>query len=241
MVSKISSIASSPSEDVTSGAQFAIRFRTGTRAGTCTSTKQGPASNCCLVRCQVRSASRVGDPEILLSQRLSDSREIDINWSGANRYQMVCAISVRPRRRIDLDSRTRGRRRLQIPSLRPPQCQARFGVRVPGSVQGHTALIRYIRYFIHDKHAGISAFVNVPADESQRNAQMLAVGVLVPLTYGRLGKSWRHAEGLQELAKYDMKILGVTVWLIPCLQRAHFQRGPSTHAGGVLGKEPHSG
>jgi DENN domain-containing protein 11 len=64
---------------------------------------------------------------------------------------------------------------------------------------------------IHDKHAGISAFVNVPADESQRNAQMLAVGVLVPLTYGRLGKSWRHAEGLQELAKYDMEMLGVTV------------------------------
>lgn len=32
---------------------------------------------------------------------------------------------------------------------------------------------------------------------------MLAVGALVPLSYGRLGKSWRHAERLQELAKYD--------------------------------------
>ncbi len=65
-----------------------------------------------------------------------------------------------------------------------------------------TALMPWTRYFIHDKYAGISAFVNLPGDESQRNAQMLAVGALVPLSYGRLGKSWRHAEGLQGLAKY---------------------------------------
>lgn len=31
---------------------------------------------------------------------------------------------------------------------------------------------------------------------------MLAVGVLVPLSFGRLGKSWRHAVGLKRLAKY---------------------------------------
>lgn len=30
---------------------------------------------------------------------------------------------------------------------------------------------------------------------------MLAVGVLVPLSYGRMGKSWKHAEGLKELAR----------------------------------------
>lgn len=30
---------------------------------------------------------------------------------------------------------------------------------------------------------------------------MLAVGALVPLSYGRLGKSWKHALGLKELAK----------------------------------------
>ena len=30
---------------------------------------------------------------------------------------------------------------------------------------------------------------------------MLAVGALVPLSYGRLGKSWKHAVGLKELAK----------------------------------------
>ncbi len=47
---------------------------------------------------------------------------------------------------------------------------------------------------------GISAFVNEPAEESDRNALMLAVGALVMST-ARLGKSWRHAVGLKELAK----------------------------------------
>ncbi|KAL9031864.1 MAG: hypothetical protein Q9196_000119 [Gyalolechia fulgens] len=56
-------------------------------------------------------------------------------------------------------------------------------------------------YFIHeDEFAGISSFVNGEAEESERNALMLAVGALVPLTYGRLGKSWRHADGLRALA-----------------------------------------
>ncbi|KAK2733619.1 hypothetical protein FQN55_003301 [Onygenales sp. PD_40] len=55
-------------------------------------------------------------------------------------------------------------------------------------------------YFVHDEYAGISAFVNQPAGESQRNALMMAVGVLVPLSYGRLGKGWRHAGKLKELA-----------------------------------------
>ncbi|KAL9609114.1 MAG: hypothetical protein Q9167_006092 [Letrouitia subvulpina] len=57
-------------------------------------------------------------------------------------------------------------------------------------------------YFVHnDDYAGLSAFVNNPAAESERNALMLAVGALLPLSYGRLGKSWKHAEGLKELAK----------------------------------------
>ncbi|KAL2220894.1 hypothetical protein M432DRAFT_630592 [Thermoascus aurantiacus ATCC 26904] len=56
-------------------------------------------------------------------------------------------------------------------------------------------------YFIHDQYAGISAFVNKPAAESERNALMLAVGVLVPLSSGRLGKGWRHATGLKQLAQ----------------------------------------
>lgn len=56
-------------------------------------------------------------------------------------------------------------------------------------------------YFTHGDYAGISAFVNQPSPESERNALMLAIGVLVPLSYGRLGKSWHHAEGLTSLAR----------------------------------------
>ncbi|KAI1924212.1 hypothetical protein LOZ65_003107 [Ophidiomyces ophidiicola] len=56
-------------------------------------------------------------------------------------------------------------------------------------------------YFIQDDHAGLSAFINKPAGESERNALMLAVGVLVPLSHGRLGKAWRHAASLKELAQ----------------------------------------
>ncbi|KAI9877014.1 MAG: hypothetical protein M1830_005034 [Pleopsidium flavum] len=56
-------------------------------------------------------------------------------------------------------------------------------------------------YFVHGQYAGISAFVNEPAAVSERNALMLAVGVLVPLSYGRLGRGWRHAHGLKDLAK----------------------------------------
>jgi len=57
-------------------------------------------------------------------------------------------------------------------------------------------------YFVHDgAHAGLSAFVNTPCDEEEaRNARMIAVGVLVTLSYGRLGRAWRHAEGLKALA-----------------------------------------
>jgi hypothetical protein len=57
-------------------------------------------------------------------------------------------------------------------------------------------------YFVHDGgHAGLSAFVNTPTDEEEtRHARMIAVGVLVPLSYGRLGRAWRHAEALKDLA-----------------------------------------
>ncbi|KAL2871936.1 uncharacterized protein BJX67DRAFT_94214 [Aspergillus lucknowensis] len=56
-------------------------------------------------------------------------------------------------------------------------------------------------YFVYEQYAGISAFVNQPADESERNAKMFSIGVLVPLSSGRLGKSWRHAPKLKELAQ----------------------------------------
>ncbi|MCJ1285234.1 hypothetical protein MMC26_004574 [Xylographa opegraphella] len=58
-------------------------------------------------------------------------------------------------------------------------------------------------YFMHDdEHAGISAFINRSAAHWDRNALMLAVGALVPLENGRLGRSWKHAEGLKELAEH---------------------------------------
>jgi hypothetical protein len=57
-------------------------------------------------------------------------------------------------------------------------------------------------YFVHDAgHAGLSAFINTPTDEEEtRHARMIAVGVLVPLSYGRLGRAWRHAGGLKDMA-----------------------------------------
>ncbi|KAI3336674.1 hypothetical protein HD806DRAFT_474425 [Xylariaceae sp. AK1471] len=56
-------------------------------------------------------------------------------------------------------------------------------------------------YFVHDGYAGLSAFVNAPVeDTASRNARMLAVGVLVPLSYGRLGRAWKHAESLKAIA-----------------------------------------
>lgn len=57
-------------------------------------------------------------------------------------------------------------------------------------------------YFVHeDGYAGLSAFINSPTEEEgSRHAHMIAVGVLVPLSYGRLGRAWRHAEGLKAMA-----------------------------------------
>ncbi|KKA26821.1 hypothetical protein TD95_000764 [Thielaviopsis punctulata] len=58
-------------------------------------------------------------------------------------------------------------------------------------------------YFVHDAgFAGLSAFVNRRIDDAAlRNARMVAVGVLVPLSYGRLGRAWRHTADLQLLAR----------------------------------------
>ena len=56
-------------------------------------------------------------------------------------------------------------------------------------------------YFVHEDHAGLSAFVNAPASVESRNARMIAVGVLVPLSFGRLGRAWKHAEALKDMAR----------------------------------------
>ncbi|KAL3436641.1 hypothetical protein BDV09DRAFT_42888 [Aspergillus tetrazonus] len=81
------------------------------------------------------------------------------------------------------------------------------GVEVEGAVEykslpsGLHNVSEDLVYFVHEQYAGISAFVNQPADESERNAKMFSIGVLVPLSSGRLGKSWRHASKLKELAQ----------------------------------------
>jgi hypothetical protein len=53
-------------------------------------------------------------------------------------------------------------------------------------------------------YAGLSAYCRKEAPESERNARMVAIGVLVPSTgrYGRLGRAWNHAPHLKALAQY---------------------------------------
>jgi hypothetical protein len=58
-------------------------------------------------------------------------------------------------------------------------------------------------YFVHGAYAGVGAFLHVDAGAEERGALMVSAGVLVPLSYGRLGRSWRHADGLKELARYS--------------------------------------
>lgn len=71
-----------------------------------------------------------------------------------------------------------------------------------------TTILNNARYFMHgEDHAGISAFVNKSTDQWERNALMLAVGALVPLEQGRLGRSWKHASELKRIARYAMRLL----------------------------------
>ncbi|KAF2714932.1 hypothetical protein K504DRAFT_445856 [Pleomassaria siparia CBS 279.74] len=56
-------------------------------------------------------------------------------------------------------------------------------------------------YFVHEGYAGLSAFANEAASAAERNATFISVGILVPLSYGRLGRSWLHASRLQKIAR----------------------------------------
>ena len=60
-------------------------------------------------------------------------------------------------------------------------------------------------YFIHRDCAGVSCFVQEESDAQHRNASFAAVGVLVPLSYGRLGRSWMRAAALRQLARDVVK------------------------------------
>ncbi|KAI0408566.1 hypothetical protein F4802DRAFT_355046 [Xylaria palmicola] len=84
---------------------------------------------------------------------------------------------------------------------------SRPGVELDGVVEykslpsGLHTVAEDLIYFVHGRYAGLSAFVNAPVDDTaSRNARMLAVGVLVPLSYGRLGRAWKHAESLKAIA-----------------------------------------
>ena len=56
-------------------------------------------------------------------------------------------------------------------------------------------------YFFHKQYAGISAFAKCKASEQERNAHFVAVGAMLPLKDGRLGRAWLHAEHLMKLSK----------------------------------------
>ena len=53
-------------------------------------------------------------------------------------------------------------------------------------------------------YAGLSAYHRGEAPDSERNARMVSIGILVPSTgrYGRLGRAWNHASQLKALARY---------------------------------------
>ncbi|TQS37727.1 hypothetical protein Golomagni_01787 [Golovinomyces magnicellulatus] len=84
------------------------------------------------------------------------------------------------------------------------------GVEIEGIVEfkslpsGLHSVKQDLIYFVHDNHVGLSAFVNVPAAEESRNACMIAVGVMLPQTEGKLGRCWEHAEEIKAMARFTL-------------------------------------
>jgi hypothetical protein len=56
-------------------------------------------------------------------------------------------------------------------------------------------------YFFHEQFAGVSAFAQGQASAAERNAHFVAVGGMLPLRDGRLGRAWLHAGNMIQLAK----------------------------------------
>ncbi|KAA8900328.1 hypothetical protein FN846DRAFT_959094 [Sphaerosporella brunnea] len=107
------------------------------------------------------------------------------------------------------------------------------GVEFKSLPSGLHNLTEDLIYFVHGPYAGVSAFLHVDAGEQERGALMVSAGVLVPLSYGRLGRSWRHAEGLKELArKYTQDI--TTNQPFEEYYNAHKIRHPATTEEGLL-------
>ncbi|OWO92947.1 hypothetical protein B2J93_3111 [Marssonina coronariae] len=94
-------------------------------------------------------------------------------------------------------------------------------------------------YFVHDDHAGLSAFVNAPAAKESRNARMIAVGVMVPRSSGRLGRSWKHAERLKEMAR-ELIVDTTQLNLLEEYWEEHGARGPSPPETDLLLDSPSS-
>jgi len=90
-------------------------------------------------------------------------------------------------------------------------------------------------YFVHGKHAGLSAFISVAATEEARNARMIAVGVLVPLSYGRLGRSWKHAENLKAFAEYVPFVHDMAGRLLTYISESLPLNLPTWHYSTIIG------
>ncbi|KAI4141501.1 MAG: hypothetical protein L6R39_005311, partial [Caloplaca ligustica] len=94
-------------------------------------------------------------------------------------------------------------------------------------------------YFVHeDEYAGVSSFISGKAGEAERNALMLAVGVLIPLSYGRLGKSWRHVGALRALAQDLVKDPSETGPLEEYWQQHHYWEDEEAARPGSGGESP---
>ncbi|KAF2213055.1 hypothetical protein CERZMDRAFT_6300, partial [Cercospora zeae-maydis SCOH1-5] len=79
------------------------------------------------------------------------------------------------------------------------------GVEFKSLPSGLHAVKEDLVYFLHGGHAGVTAFVQEEADARQRNANFVAVGALISLNHGQLGRSWTHAEELRGLARVVVK------------------------------------
>lgn len=91
-----------------------------------------------------------------------------------------------------------------------------------------------------DEYVGISAFVNKSDSGQERNALMLAIGALVPLSKGLLGRSWKHAGKLKDLAQYVTTGI-IEARYIPTRQEQGTTSRPQEDRvfGGILGGKPY--
>jgi len=88
-------------------------------------------------------------------------------------------------------------------------------------------------YFTHGACSGVSAFAQEESDKQHRNASFAAVGALVSLGDGRLGRSWLHTESLRGLAREQAKKLEDT-WALEAYWKKHSKAGHEDDATSTL-------